>query len=247
MKIPKVFVSYSHDSLDHKKWVLELATRLRQNGVDATLDQWDLTAGDDVPHFMESNLAKADYILMICTSKYVEKANAGSGGVGYEKMIITSSLMKSISESKIIPVIRQSGTTEVPTFLKSKLYINYSKDDDYEYASDELLRKIHDAPLFKKPEIGYKPFSPVAVGSKTPQHDTLMEVMRVMIQIFEHGQREFVVYSEVRSMIPGMSRTMIDVALDQAKSEKLISFTGVSEAIWITPLGKKYALDNKLV
>ena len=30
---PKVFISYSHDSEEHKSWVLQLATRLRSNGV----------------------------------------------------------------------------------------------------------------------------------------------------------------------------------------------------------------------
>jgi hypothetical protein len=48
MKIPKVFISYSHDSQEHKKWVLDLATRLRNNGVDAIIDQWELRAGDDL-------------------------------------------------------------------------------------------------------------------------------------------------------------------------------------------------------
>jgi hypothetical protein len=57
MKIPKVFISYSHDSQEHKKWVLDLATRLRNNGVDAIIDQWALRAGDDLPHFMETHLA----------------------------------------------------------------------------------------------------------------------------------------------------------------------------------------------
>ena len=35
---PRVFVSYSHDSQDHKNWVLTLATRLVKNGVDVILD-----------------------------------------------------------------------------------------------------------------------------------------------------------------------------------------------------------------
>src|SRR4051794_40477260 len=107
MSIPKVFISYSHDTLEHKKWILELATRLRTNGIDAILDPWELTAGSDIPHYMEQNLATADYIVMVCTPNYVEKANKGTGGVGYEKMIITSTLMKSISETKIIPIVRQ--------------------------------------------------------------------------------------------------------------------------------------------
>jgi len=162
MTVPRVFISYSHDSQLHKKWVLELAIRLRNNGIDAIIDQFELRAGDDVPHFMETNLAKAERILMICTERYVEKANKGEGGVGYEKMIITSNLLNKIDENKIIPVIRQSFQATVPTFLKSKLYVDLSKDTDFEYNYDELVRTIHGSPLFKKPPVGNNPFHPVA-------------------------------------------------------------------------------------
>ncbi|WP_356741458.1 toll/interleukin-1 receptor domain-containing protein [Pseudoalteromonas sp. APC 3250] len=57
MSTPKVFISYSHDSQEHKKWVLDLATRLRNSGVDAIIDQWELRPGDDLPYFMETHLA----------------------------------------------------------------------------------------------------------------------------------------------------------------------------------------------
>jgi len=159
--IPKVFISYSHDTLEHKKWTLELATRLRNNGIDAILDQFELQPGDDLPHFMETHLAEADKIIMICTEKYVEKANKGEGGVGYEKMIITSNLLQHIDENKIIPIIRQEGSREVPTFLKTKLYIDFSKSDDFEFSYDDLVRTIHNAPLFKKPPVGNNPFQPI--------------------------------------------------------------------------------------
>ena len=43
---PKVFISYSHDSPEHRRWVSELGAKLRDNGVDAILDQWDLGPGD---------------------------------------------------------------------------------------------------------------------------------------------------------------------------------------------------------
>ncbi len=77
MKPPRVFISYSHDSAEHKNWVLDFATTLRNRGIDAVLDQWDLKPGDDHPHFMETQLEAADFALMICTERYVEKANAG--------------------------------------------------------------------------------------------------------------------------------------------------------------------------
>jgi len=73
---PKVFVSYSHDSAEHKQWVLEFATLLRTRGIDAVLDAWGLEPGDDLPHFMETEIADCDYAVMICTPVYVEKANA---------------------------------------------------------------------------------------------------------------------------------------------------------------------------
>ena len=57
---PKVFISYSHDDPDHKKWVANFGLRLRQNGVDAILDQWDLFPGEDIPVFMERNLSEAN-------------------------------------------------------------------------------------------------------------------------------------------------------------------------------------------
>ena len=51
-RIPRVFISYSHDSAEHKKWVSELASNLVKKGIDVILDQWDLGFGDDVPKFM---------------------------------------------------------------------------------------------------------------------------------------------------------------------------------------------------
>lgn len=78
---PKVFISYSHDSPEHKRWVSELGAKLRHNGIDAILDQWDLGPGDDITLFMESGLKNSDRVLVICTDTYVSKANAGEGGV----------------------------------------------------------------------------------------------------------------------------------------------------------------------
>jgi hypothetical protein len=36
-----VFISYSHDSPDHETKVLALANRLRADGIDAVLDQYE--------------------------------------------------------------------------------------------------------------------------------------------------------------------------------------------------------------
>ena len=70
---PKVFISYSHDSPEHRRWVSELGAKLRHSGVDAILDQWDLGPGDDVTQFMERGILDSDRVLVICTDQYVRK------------------------------------------------------------------------------------------------------------------------------------------------------------------------------
>jgi len=192
MSIPRVFISYSHDSAEHKSWVLDFAITLRNRGIDAVLDQWDLKPGDDLPHFMEIELTRCDYILMICTEKYVTKANAGEGGVGYEKMIMTSTLLKTIDSNIVIPIIRQSGNSLRPTFLNSKLYIDFSKNEDVEYSLDELLRTLLNSPLYEKPEIGKNPFVPMEHSKPDRTTDGLKEVMSAMSSAFENNTSDYV-------------------------------------------------------
>ena len=47
MDTPKVFVSYSWTTPEFEQWVLDVATELRENGVDLVLDKWDLKEGQD--------------------------------------------------------------------------------------------------------------------------------------------------------------------------------------------------------
>jgi hypothetical protein len=245
MTIPRVFVSYSHDSQSHKKWVLEFATRLRKVGIDAVLDQWDLGPGDDIPHFMERNLVSADRVIMVCTEKYVEKANAGTGGVGYEKMIVTADLMKKVDSNKVIPIVRQEGTHLVPTFLSSKLYIDFSREDQFEEAFDDVTRSVHKAPLFAKPEISTSPFESVT-GTAKRSGDAQLELMRHLMATFEEVRDgQFIIYKTIAERWPG-SRAMLDILLEQAKKDGLIK--SITPAyLEITLKGKMYAVENKLV
>ncbi|MHC8362656.1 toll/interleukin-1 receptor domain-containing protein [Pseudomonas sp. LS2P72] len=245
MTIPKVFVSYSHDSQEHKKWVLEFATRLRNSGVDAALDQWDLKPGDDLPHFMEQNLASSDRVIMVCTERYVDKANIGSGGVGYEKMIVTSDLMKSINSNKVIPVIRQAGTFIVPTFLKSKMFIDFSDDGQSEFSYDELIRSLHGSPLFVKPPVGNSPFLPVVDNMPERTGDAILELMKTIVDVFERQTHDYLDYGTVLRKM-GISRLMFDVLIDQALEADYITQYGDKD-LSLTGKGKQYAMFHKLV
>lgn len=245
MSIPKVFISYSHDSAEHKSWVLDFATTIRNRGVDAILDQWDLKPGGDLPHFMETQLETADYVLMICSENYVKKANAGEGGVGYEKMIMTSSLMSKIDNSKVIPIIRQKGNSIRPTFLKSKLYIDFSKDDDVEYSLDELLRTLLNAPLYEKPEIGKNPFTPLKNSKPDRTTDGIKEVMIAFSNAFERHVRDYVTITELLPRTK-MHRLTFDKYINQAMIEGLIS-ERLPQWYFVTEKGFSYLVAHKII
>lgn len=156
--IPTAFISYSWDSPAHKVWVRQLAEKLRSQGVKVILDQWELSAGGDRTHFMESNIVASDFVIIICTPTYATKGNKRDGGVGYEAMIITSQLAQQILQDKFIPVLR-SGTFDdsaVPIWLQSKIGVDLRGDpyDPEEY--DILLRALHRANDVAPP-IGPKP------------------------------------------------------------------------------------------
>jgi len=247
MTIPKVFISYSHDSQEHKHWALNFATRLRNNGIDAIIDQWELKPGDDLPHFMETHLSSSDYILMVCTDTYVNKANSGIGGVGYEKMIITSDLLKNIDGNKVIPIIRQNGTHNVPTFLKTKLFIDFSIDRNSEFSYDELSRTIHKSPLFVKPEIGNNPFKPVEDINVEKTNDSLRELMKIVIDKFEKGE-DWIDYKDIVRDIP-ISRILLDMIIKEAVDKTLITLESSmgDKYLYLNDEGKSYAIKHKLV
>src|SRR5271166_1722038 len=93
---PRAFISYSHDSKEHKAWVAALAVRLVNDGIDLMFDGFDLRPGDDVVKYMERSVVDAQHVLMICTETYVRKADDGKGGVGYEVMIVTGELVRNL-------------------------------------------------------------------------------------------------------------------------------------------------------
>lgn len=153
---PKVFISYSWEDENHRKWVKSLADKLLENGIDASIDQYDLGLGDRLPLFMEQQISDSDYVLIICTRVYKEKANNRKSGVGYEGHIISAELLSGKNERKFIPVIKEEQPSEVlPTFLAGKLGVNFADDEHFEENFNDLLTTIFG--VEKKPKIGEIP------------------------------------------------------------------------------------------
>lgn len=140
---PKVFISYAWENREHQNWVRRFAARLRRDGVDAVLDQWDLGFGDNRFLFME-RIASVDSIVIVCTPRYAEKSNAREDGVGYESNIITSGIADKAGRQKFIPVLR-SGTwsTAIPVWLKYARGADLTGESYSDPEYRKLLRTLH--------------------------------------------------------------------------------------------------------
>jgi hypothetical protein len=159
---PKLFISYSWSSPEHERWVLNLATDLRESGVDVILDKWDLKEGHDANAFMEKmvNDPTIKKVALICDQKYKEKADDRSGGVGTETQIISPEIYEREDQNKFVAIVTEKddeGNPYRPIYYKSRIYIDMSEDNLYAENFEQLLRWIYDKPLHKKPELGKKP------------------------------------------------------------------------------------------
>ena len=159
---PKVFVSYSWSSGEHKKWVLDLAERLMSDGIAVILDVWELKPGQDKYVFMEKAVTDKSVckVLVVCDRAYAEKADGRKGGVGTEAQLISHKVYNEVSQEKFLTVVRErddEGNPWLPAFMISRIYFDFTNDEDFEDAYESLMRNIHSAPELKKPPLGKVP------------------------------------------------------------------------------------------
>ena len=142
---PIVLISYSHDSPAHAERVLALANRLRRDGIDCRLDQYETSALEGWPQWMERQIADADFVLVVCTATYLRREKGvetpGIGqGARWEAALILQLIYDADSLNKhVLPVLFAHEDREhIPSPLKRATY--YVLDSDAGY--DRLYRKI---------------------------------------------------------------------------------------------------------
>jgi hypothetical protein len=141
---PKAFISYSWDDEAHKQWTKDLASRLRADGVNATIDLWAVVPGDRLPLFMEQAIRQNSYVLIVCTPKYKEKSEKRTGGVGYEGDIMTGEVHTQGNHRKFIPILRRGDRlSAIPSWLSGKYDIDLRGDPYSEENYRDLLATLH--------------------------------------------------------------------------------------------------------
>jgi predicted nucleotide-binding protein len=154
---PKVFLSYTHDSPEHDDMVIDLADRLRDDGIDAQIDQYELHPAEGWTRWMRNRIKDADFVIAICTEVYQRRAEGheqpgkGRGG-NREGLAIDQEIYESDGRNKkfIAVILRETDRRFIPDFLRT--YQNESIETEMGY--ETLYRRLTNQPDVVKPELG---------------------------------------------------------------------------------------------
>ncbi|MES2671114.1 MAG: SEFIR domain-containing protein [Pseudomonadota bacterium] len=147
---PSIFISYSHDSDEHRQRVLGLSERLRADGIETILDRYVERGSppEGWPRWMQDALDKATHVVCVCTETYHRRFRGrevpGKGkGVDWEGALVTQSLYDARSIStKFIPVLfARTDEPYVPEPLRGQTFYVMDSDASYEALYDALLNQ----------------------------------------------------------------------------------------------------------
>ena len=159
---PEVFVSYTHDSDQHKQNVIALVSDLRMNGINARLDQ-EVNGTPEVgwPAWMEERIRESSFVLVVCTETYKrryelnERPGVGKGGT-WEGGIIRQELYdgQGKNEKFAAVVFSESDKEHIPGPLRPHTHYVYPRDNG------ALIRWLTDQPAYLPPPLGKIPKLP---------------------------------------------------------------------------------------
>lgn len=163
MDAPKVFVS--HASEDKDRFVIGFSTQLRQKGIDAWVDKWEIKVGDSlVKKIFDEGLTSSDAIIIVLSSISVEKP--------WVKEELDYSVVKRIEQgTRIIPIIIDDCT--IPAALKATKWVKVKNLKSYDEAIDEIVSTMFGAN--DKPPLGSPPnyVSSFASTAGIADHNTI--------------------------------------------------------------------------
>ena len=153
----EVFISYSHDSVEHVQRVLALSNRLRSDGIDCVLDQYETSPPEGWPRWMDKKIRDSKCVVLVCTEQYFRRVMGeeqdGKGlGVRWEGNLIYQHFYNAgTNNHRFIPVVLEHGHKEfIPTPLQGATYYLLSDESGY----DDLYLRLTDQPKVQKPELG---------------------------------------------------------------------------------------------
>lgn len=171
----KVFISYSHDSNEHKQRVLDLATKLIELGINCELDQFLAgTPQEGWPRWMVNQIMDATYILIVNSEIYMKRFEGhdteGKGlGGKWEGAIITQQIYDAeMHNMKFVPVVfSHEDVKHIPLVLRSASYYNVNTELQFQ----DLYRYLTNQPKIIKPQLGEVRVLQTGINLKSTNHN----------------------------------------------------------------------------
>ncbi|HZZ17009.1 MAG TPA: SEFIR domain-containing protein [Candidatus Sulfotelmatobacter sp.] len=155
--VGEVFISYSWDTESHVQSVLALSNRLRSEGIDCVLDQYEESPPEGWPLWMDKKIRDSRLVLMVCTETYYKRVmkdeeDPDTGrGVKWEGGLVYQHLYNAGTNQKFIPVLfRDSDKKFIPVPLQSATHYSVLSEEGYE----KLYARLLGRPGVKKPDLG---------------------------------------------------------------------------------------------
>jgi WD40 repeat protein len=155
--MPRVFVSYSHDSPSHNQNVLALANRLRADGVDAVIDQYEPNPPEGWMLWTWKQIRDSDFVIVVCTDEYcrrvVKESDLGVGhGACWEGNLILQYLYdNALQNRKFVPVVFNRADEEA-VLTPLRAFTRYCLEQKQGY--EELFRFLTAQRSVAKPKLG---------------------------------------------------------------------------------------------
>jgi hypothetical protein len=183
---PKVFLSYSWDSEEHKQWVRDLGARLRGAGILLNLDEWEVRPGDQLPHYMERAVRESDFVLCACTQRYKARFDGRTGGAGYEANLMSAEALATGNERKFIALLRGGEPREaLPSWLLGKKFFDFRGSPYSEQSYELLVSSLHGL-LPEAPPVRPRTLEPDRLApASLARQDSYADFINAALKVFQ--------------------------------------------------------------
>ncbi len=136
----RVFISYKRSNDQISIWVKKFCDDLRNLGIDAKLDKYEMKFGDSVSKKMTTLIREADAFIFVITSDSVTVADNqdGKGALNYEIQLMNDRRM-----NEGIPIIGLlKDGDKLPGFLADNRYADFRSNRNYKNSLEELVSDL---------------------------------------------------------------------------------------------------------
>ena len=99
--------------------------------------------GTEMNYFMMASVKDADKIFLICTPTFEERSDKMKQACGFEALLISNKLVKDITTTKFVPIIRIGKVDEtMPICLENRNALILHKNDNYDDKFSMLIENL---------------------------------------------------------------------------------------------------------